>query len=112
MIVSSLEWKQRVGFMGCVVHVGEMDGWCEGVLQSHHVLTQQALRKRGLEHLRWDVRNGVCVCEGAHRRHTLALERIPYEALPPAALEFADEVGLGWMIDRYYPRRNDEQVFR
>jgi hypothetical protein len=97
-----LDWKRRVCLNGCVVH---HNGGCEGPLQAHHVISQQALRRRGLDRELWNVRNGVAVCEQAHRRHTLAVERICYDDLPYAAFQFANEHGLAWMIDRYYPRR-------
>ena len=104
MIASSpLDWKRRVCLNGCLVHRNRDD--CEGPLQAHHVITQQALRRRGLDAYLWDTRNGFCACEGTHRRHSLAVERICYDDLPYSAFQFANEHRLAWMIDRYYPRR-------
>ena len=72
-------------------------------LQAHHALSRQRLRRLGLEHLFWDPRNAVAVCEDpCHRRHTSALDRIPLAALPQAALDFADELGLGYALEREY----------
>lgn len=102
-----LEWKRRSCQRGCLLHDDASD--CEGPLESHHVITQQALRKRGLSHLAWDIRNSFSVCERGHRRHTLAVGRIPRNRLPAEAFEFADEHGLGWMIERYYPLSGDTE---
>lgn len=79
---------------------------CVGPVQGHHVITQQSLRKRGLDDRLWDVRNGVGVCERAHARHTKAVQRIPYDRLPQAAIDFAVEAGLDWQLERYYPRED------
>jgi hypothetical protein len=97
------DWKQAVLREGCRYHRPRID-ICLGPLQAHHVITQQQLRKRGLIHLRWDVRNGMALCERAHSRHTTAVERIPYSLLSPENIAFAEENGLGWLLDRYYPR--------
>jgi hypothetical protein len=100
VVVSPEEWKRRVCLHGCAVHDDPAD--CDGVLQAHHVITQGHLRKHGLEGALWDVRNGLCCCEGAHRRHTLAVERIRRDRLPAETVGFAEEHGLGWKLDRYY----------
>lgn len=71
--------------------------------ECHHVVTRQQLRRRGLGHLVWDERNGLAVSHDVHRRHTLAVERIPRRCLRPENLEFADEHGLGYLVERYYP---------
>lgn len=80
-----------------------MEGGCEGRLEAHHVIAAQALRKRGLGHLVTAPANGMSLCERHHRRHTLGLERIPFSALSQAAVEFADEFGLRWWLERFYP---------
>lgn len=80
-----------------------MRGPHDGPLQAHHVLTVQALRRYGLAEHVWDARNGLCLCELHHARHHRALERVPRALLPGAVFEFADEVGLGWLLDREYP---------
>lgn len=94
-----LDWRNSViaRDAACVV-------WhdCEGVLECHHVVTQQHLRKHGLDHARWDRRIGVTVCERAHRRHTLAVERIPFDVLPDEVVTFVEELGFGWYLERYY----------
>ena len=35
--------------------------------------------------------------------HTLAVERIPRDRLPTVVVEFVNELGLGWMLERFYP---------
>jgi hypothetical protein len=87
----------------CIVHADPAE--CDGDFQAHHVVTQQQLRKAGSLHLLWDPANGATVCEKAHRRHTLALQRIPYEKLPRRCIDFAMKHGFGDLLDRYYPRR-------
>lgn len=103
------EWKRLVIFASggcCLAHDDPSE--CELPLRAHHVITQQALRKHGLAGFRWETRNGIPVCESGHRRHHSGLERIPRERLPASAIAFADEVGLDWMIDRYYPSEENQ----
>lgn len=85
---------------GCIVHGDSGD--CEGVLQAHHVVTQQQLRQHGFAALLWDPNNGATVCEKAHERHTKALERIPRDRLPARCLRFAAQHGFESVLDRYY----------
>lgn len=96
---SPIEWKRRVCLHGCALDSRD----CEGYLQAHHVITQQQLRRAQLGHLIWETRNGLCLCERHHRRHTNATERIPREKLRPATIHWAQTHGLGYLIDRYYP---------
>lgn len=78
-------------------------GCDRGPLQAHHVVSQQHLRKRGLWRLQWDVRIGVCVCEEAHRRHTLAVERLSRDVLSPATVALIESTpALDGYLDRYY----------
>lgn len=97
------DWKRRVCSHGCA-----LEFWpghvCEDQIEAHHVITQQSLRKHGLKEHRWNTDNGMALCYKAHRRHTLAVERVPYEALPEAAIRFAFEHGLDYQLDRFYPR--------
>lgn len=102
MIVAPSEWKRRVSLTGCVVHANPSD--CEWPLEAHHVIAAHQLKKRGLHHLLYDVRNGLCLCYRAHRRHTNRTEPIDYSYLSQQAIDFATEVGLDWQLDRDYPR--------
>lgn len=101
-VVSPKVWQRLVLMRdnGCVLK----DETCEEPYEAHHILTQQQLRKRGFSDVSYDVRNGMGLCNRHHRRHTRALERVPFERVPDRAHEFAAELGLGWLIDRYYPR--------
>ncbi len=64
----------------CLVH--DDLGDCSGPLQSHHVLTQQQLRKRGLADDLWDPANGMAVCERSHAAHTSGARRIERSRVP------------------------------
>lgn len=101
------------------------DAWVEAVLAKpcvlprvegelidpHHVITQQHLRERGLHDLVWgDPRNGMPVPRSIHANHTAASERIPLWAVPAEAVEFACELGLGWMLDKYYAPSSDSEA--
>lgn len=90
--------------MPCVMR-WEKGHVCEFPLQAHHVITQQQLKRRKLHHLLWDTDNGVPVCERAHRRHTLAVERISRDLLPAGALAFAERNELTHVLERSYPKR-------
>lgn len=85
---------------GCIVHDDESD--CDGDIQAHHVVTQQQLRHAGRDDLLWTIWNGAAVCELAHRRHTLAVERIPRDRLPLRCTIFAETYGFIDILDRFY----------
>jgi hypothetical protein len=104
---TGLEWKRRVCLSGrCIMADDDSGEFCAGPLQAHHVITQQALRKSHYSSFRWDTRNGICVCERHHSRHTKAVQRIPFERLTPEAIEFARSCNLSWQLDRYYPKES------
>lgn len=105
---SPLDWKMRVCLMPCLMR-WEKDHVCEFPLQAHHVITQQQLKRRKLHHLLWDTGNGVPVCVRAHRRHTLAVERIPRDLLPAAAISFAETHDLTYVLERNYPQRGIDE---
>ena len=84
----------------CIVHDDPAD--CDGPLQAHHTITQQQLRRAGRSDLAWDPRNGATVCEKAHRRHTLAVERIPLDRLPARCVAFANEHGFDHVLRKVY----------
>lgn len=96
------EWKRRVCVHGCQVHGDPRD--CDGPVQAHHIILQQHLRKHGLADHVLDTDVGMGVCYLAHRQHHNATRRIPYECVPDAAIRFAYEHGIDWMLDRYYPQ--------
>lgn len=69
---------------------------------AHHVIPKQSLKRRNLHAHLWDARNGIPLARRVHERHTTAVERIERSALPPAAEEFAAELGLSHLLERYY----------
>ncbi len=85
---------------GCLVHDDPFD--CGGDVQAHHVITQQQLRKHGLDEFRWDPRNGMAVCDRAHDRHHAGVSRIPLDVVPARCKAFATENGLDYLLDRFY----------
>lgn len=99
------EWKRRVLSNGCQFHQDPSE--CEFPLQAHHILTQQQLKKHGLAEFILDTDVGMGLCYEAHRKHHSAVRRIPYELVPDAAIRFAFEHGLDYLLDRYYPRNTE-----
>lgn len=84
----------------CLVH--DDLGDCSGPLQAHHCLTQQQLRRRGFADRLWTPENGMTICERAHARHTKAVERIERSRVPERCVVFAEDLGLGYLLDQFY----------
>lgn len=103
----ALAWKLAVTENGCDIHDNPVD--CEWPVQACHIIPKQALRKHGFGDRIWDVRNGIGACYKAHRRSDAGIERFPREKLPAAVWEFADELGLRWMVEALYPAALDAQ---
>lgn len=97
---TALEWKTRVCSTGCLAHTNPAD--CEGPLQAHHIIYKKHLNNAGLSHLLYDTRNGLAVCDRSHDRHHSGHGTLPRTLLPPEAWEFANEIGMGWRLERYY----------
>ena len=76
---------------------------CDGRLDLHHVIYQQTLRKHGHAGLTGDFRNMVVLCRFHHEQHHSRFRPIPAALLPEEAWEFADELGLTWWVERFYP---------
>lgn len=81
-------------------------------VQRHHVISRQALKRltkdpKERARLINDERNLVWVCVPCHMRHENAFRRLPLSSLPQSALDFATEVGLAHLIDRYYTKEAD-----
>jgi hypothetical protein len=85
---------------GCIAE--SVESPCEGVLQAHHAITAQSLRKAGLREHLTDPRVGAAVCYRHHRRHHNRAEPLKRAMLPMRVEEFAAEHGLVWLLDRYY----------
>lgn len=81
-------------------------------IEGHHVIAKQEIKRiarsgrwefdREQDAL-WDVRNGIPLCDVCHQRHETAFKRVPRNVLPSAALDFAGEMGVDHLIERYYP---------
>lgn len=101
-----LYWKRTTCRNPCAM-CGETDGT---KLQGHHVISQQHLRRearaRGIDEdvLLWDERVGMSLCETCHNRHESRFAPVPYEKLTEAHLEFAEEMGLVWLLENCYPK--------
>lgn len=103
MLMTSLEFKLTVTRQGCQIHDNIAD--CELPVQAAHIISQQALRRHGHGDKLWDTRNAIGACYRAHRRSDAALERFPVERLSESFWEFADEVGLRWLAEKQYGRK-------
>ena len=68
------------------------------------MISQQNLRKHGKEAYLWDTRNGMCLCQSAHRQHDLAVARVPYRYLTSSHIAFARDMDLLYLLERYYPK--------
>jgi hypothetical protein len=75
---------------------------CEGSVQAHHVITQQQLRHLGLDDQLWNPANGASLCERHHRRHHNRRQPVPWQRLPDRCRKFAHELGVSYLLDRYY----------
>lgn len=60
--------------------------------ERHHVLERSWLIQNGFGKHIWDQRNGMLLAPHCHERHTNAFRRIPLEAVPESAREFAIEL--------------------
>lgn len=85
---------------------------CSGRLVRVHLLPKQLLRREGHEALCPDPRTWVWGCGGpmGNGGHHGMLDqsrtlRIPRAALPEGLEQLADELGLGWWLDREYGGR-------
>lgn len=82
---------------------------CEGPLQAMHVVSKHTLKRRGLRKLLWDAANGVPGCYRIHRRHDMAVERIPRALLPDRCVEWARRHGVLDSLERHWPGTPFEQ---
>lgn len=100
----SVAWRLAALERPCAV-CGSVRG-----VQGHHVLTVQSLRRElpaeVFERVRWDVANLLSLCAGCHASHHAGSVRVPRALLPMEAVVFADGLGLGWLLDRCYPKED------
>ncbi len=72
--------------------------------QDHHVIPRMKLRQAHVPRELWDdPRNIMRISYDKHRRHHSRHEPLLRSDLPDGIEEFAEEVGLGWWLDRHYP---------
>lgn len=91
---------------GCIASrpptVGETFSPCDGEVQAHHVITQQQLRKAGLDQYLWTPQNGASLCYRHHRRHHNRVEPVTIAMLPQRCRDFAAKHFLTPLLERYY----------
>jgi hypothetical protein len=66
------------------------------VWQAHHPLPKRYLP----DHWKYDPRNGMTLLRGEHERHETRTKVIPWEKLPPRAVEFAKELDEKGILDQ------------
>jgi hypothetical protein len=91
-------WRAAVTAGGCIMPPPH-----DGPIDPHHVVSQQELKKRGLEKWLTCPDNGIGLCRRHHANHETAFARVPRHLLPPSAVAFAERLGLGYYIERFYP---------
>jgi hypothetical protein len=92
------EWQRRRGVCPLCLTAGWVD--------AHHIIEKQQLRKRGLDQHVWDTRNRLWAgSDCCHTAHTSRVRPIPRAFVPYEAEVFADELGLGWLLDKTYGER-------
>ena len=74
------------------------------LLQVHHVIAKQQLKRINRYDLMWDKRNALVLCDECHERHERAFTRVRREVLRDDNIEFALELDHGWYIERFYPK--------
>lgn len=99
-------WASVVGTRSCAV-CGERNR-----VEGHHILPKRDIKQWALseglttadaQKYLWDERNGLPLCVDCHQRHETAFQRVPRRLLPDSAFEFAKEMDLDYLLDRYYP---------
>lgn len=80
------------------------EGACYGDRQGAHIISQHHLKKRHRGDRLWDLRNGMLLCERHHNRHDRHLQRVPREKLPKGISDFCEELGISYLLDKYYPK--------
>lgn len=100
---ASEAFKVAVSQMPCI-RAGVFDHECDGPMQAMHVVPKQTLKRRGLEHLLWEIANGVNGCKRAHTRHDGKVDLIPRTWLPFEAFQFARRHSLVDAVHRHWPK--------
>lgn len=98
VIVSDI-WRDGLGPCAACVPNHRLPGRIDG----HHVIPKSVLIGRGFHEFVMDKRNRLALCRTHHANHHSRSQPIPRSLLPESVFEFADELGLGWYLDRHYP---------
>lgn len=83
-------------------------------LDVHHIVPKEILKRIERQtgapkgSLVWDPVNGMALCSQmtenrCHPRHTVKFKPVPRSRIPEAALQFAERLGLMYLIERHYP---------
>jgi hypothetical protein len=92
-------WREGLHLCRCIVCGTSVN------LDGHHAIPKRVLIRLGYGDYVNDVRNRVPTCRHDHESHETRARPIRRVELPQAVFEFADELGLGWYIDRFYPHK-------
>lgn len=109
----SMDDAERLNALRWFTHAMYVDGQQKSVcavggpehgssLEVHHIVPKQILKREGFTDRLWDDRNALVLCRHCHARHEHAVLRVPFAVLTVQAQEFADELSLGWVLERYY----------
>lgn len=80
----------------------------EPATERHHAIKEQVLERYARDHgyvfeeVRWALELRILCCEGCHARHTNRSQPMPYSILRADTIKFAEELGLGRMLEREY----------
>lgn len=101
-------WEAAMGQGACAVCPPHRVGAGEFMrLEAHHVLAKGVLRRHGFPpEVVHDPANALCVCRRHHALHESCQARIPRSALPAGTVAWAEGLGLGWLLDRCYPKED------
>jgi len=92
----------------------QADLWREGLgpcvvcgatrnIDGHHAVPRGSLVRHGKSEYVMDKRNRVPLCRFHHEQHHSRTVPLRRDLLPASVFEFAEEVELGWLLDRIYP---------
>jgi hypothetical protein len=90
--------------------LGAPAGACDGHLVKAHLVPKQAIKRERRDANLWDQRAWVWACGGPtglgghHGMFDCGRIAVPPEKLPPGLREYLAELGLEWMIERYFGR--------
>lgn len=101
-------WEAAMGQGGCAMCPPHPVGGAEFMrLEAHHVLSKSGLRTLGFPpEVVHAPENALCVCRSHHAAHESYRGRIPRSRLPAGTVAWAEGLGLGWLLDRCYPKED------